>query len=338
MVGWQGPGGVMMQMSAQEFISICAAASAWVRIAGVQAAEVAAAHSASLQGMIPTPVCTTNRTTYAGLAASNLLGQNTPIMIGLDIQYGGFWVTNATQRAAYGAVATSALAAIGNPPPLAPAASDPAGAAAAVAQDAAGQGAAQGLQQGAQTMTGVADAPLGGASSAGSMGSLFSSAAEPLTSMGQTLPSMAGQGPSMAMGLLGPLTSSLNGMNGASAASLGPGALGSGGLPGALGGAGSLAGGGGGMLSGPASAASSFVRPASSFSSPNAPTLPGGWSSSSDKESGQVRTVGSGGGGLYGAPPSALGHQSGSAESEKSSRTLQVTARPGASRGEKSRI
>jgi hypothetical protein len=131
--------------------------------------------------------------------------------------------------------------------------------------------------------------------------------------------------------------SSMNGASGSSAAALAPEMAGAG-LPGALGGAGALGGGGGSLVSGSSALSSTFVRPASSFSPPNAPTLPGGWQGG-DKETGvQARPAGVGSGGLYGAPPGAMGRESGGAESEKSSRTLQVTARQGSSRGEKHRI
>jgi hypothetical protein len=150
------------------------------------------------------------------------------------------------------------------------------------------------------------------------------------------LPSMASQGPSAISGLLGPLTSGMGGMNAASAASLAPEAAGASAVPGALGGAGGL-GGGGSLVSG-SSAATSFVRPASSFSPASAPTLPGGWQGGADKD-GAVQTRQVGSGGLYGAPPpGAMGRDSSSAENEKPTRTLQVTARQGAGRGENRRI
>src|SRR5262249_13025739 len=59
-IGWQGVGGVMMEMSAQEFIAVCVLAEAWVRIGQTQAAEVAAAHATALDAMIPAEVCLTN--------------------------------------------------------------------------------------------------------------------------------------------------------------------------------------------------------------------------------------------------------------------------------------
>ena len=67
MVGWQGPGGIIMEMTAAEFMAVCAAASAWIRVGQIQAAEVAAAHTAAVETMIPAAVCLTNRSTQAGL-------------------------------------------------------------------------------------------------------------------------------------------------------------------------------------------------------------------------------------------------------------------------------
>src|ERR1700756_1798245 len=77
MVAWQGPGGLMMEMSAAEFIAICEAASAWARISRAQASEVAAGHSAALASMIPAEVVFANRTTQGGLIATNVFGIHT---------------------------------------------------------------------------------------------------------------------------------------------------------------------------------------------------------------------------------------------------------------------
>src|ERR1700682_2744264 len=59
-VGWQGIGGEMMQMSAEEFMAVCEAASAWVRIGQIQAGEVAAAHTAAVPAVIPAEGCVHN--------------------------------------------------------------------------------------------------------------------------------------------------------------------------------------------------------------------------------------------------------------------------------------
>ncbi len=352
MVAWQGPGGIIMEMTAAEFMAVCAAASAWIRVGQIQAAEVAAAHTAAVETMIPAAVCLTNRSTQAGLIATNWIGQNTPAIIGLEAQYDDFWVTNATARTGYGSVVSTALGALSEPPPLAPTASDPLGPAVGVAQAAAQDGAQSGLQTSAKSMTEVADAPAKDAMStpstaeglmtsmAGQAGSLFGevgSAFGQVTSAGQQLPSMLGQAPQMLSGMLGPL-SSMQGLNAASAAALAPEAA----APVSLGGVGALAGGGGGgggLLSGSSALSTGFVRPANSFSAPNAPTLPGGWQGDPEAAAGsQTRPAGMGGGGLYGAP-AAMGREvSGLGSAEKSARTMQVTARSGAGRGERHRI
>lgn len=343
MVGWQGPGGEMMQMSAAEFMAVCAAASAWIRIGQIQAAEVAAAHTAAVENMIPAQVCLTNRTTQAGLVGTNWFGQNTPGIIALDAQYyGHFWVTNALNRTYYGATVSSALAAISEPNPLSPTAANPLGPALGVAQDAGQTGGQTAFQASAKTMTTAADQTsqqptsimTSMASQAGGLFGQVGSTFGQFTLAGQQLPSMLGQAPQMFSGMLGPL-SSMNGLNGAAAGGLGPEAAAAGA---SMGGMGAAGGGGGGLLSGSSALSSTFVRPASSFSTPTAPTLPGGWQGSAQTatESG-ARPAGVGGGGLYGAP-AAMGRETATAEQQRPGRTMQVTGRPGSSRGERQRV
>jgi len=352
MVAWQGPGGVIMEMTAAEFMAVCAAASAWIRVGQIQAAEVAAAHTAAVETMIPAAVCLTNRSTQAGLVATNWIGQNTPAIIGLEAQYGDFWVTNATARTGYGSVVSTALGALAEPPPLAPMASDPAASAAGVAQAAAQTGGQDVLQVSAQTMTQTANAPasdvMSGGGSAGSImssmageaGGLFGEAGSAfgqITSAGQQFPSMLAQAPSLFSGMLGPLMSGANG--GIPAGAIAPEVAGALAAPASVGG-GLAGGGGGGLVSAPSSLASTFVRPANSFSSPTVPTLPGGWQGNPESEhESEARPAGMGGGGLYGAP-AALGRDATGLEStEKSARTMQVTARSAAAgRGERQRI
>lgn len=342
MVGWQGPGGEMMQMSAAEFMEVCAAASAWIRIGQIHAAEVAAAHTAAVEQMIPAEACLTNRTTQAGLVATNAFGWHTPAIIGLDAQYyGHFWVTNAVARTQYGGVVTTALGAISEPFPLSPTASNPLGPALGVAQDVGQTGGQSAFQAGAKTMTTATDGQSQPTSiltsMAGQAGGLFGemgSTFGQFTSVGQQLPSMLGQAPQMFSSMLGPLTS-MNGLNGAAASGLGPEAAAAGASMGGLGAAG---GGGGGLLTGSSALSSTFVRPASSFSTPTTPTLPGGWQSSSEGAGeSSTRPARAGGGGLFGAP-GAMGRETGGAQEQRPGRTMQVTERPRPSRGERQRV
>ncbi len=77
MVGWQGPGGVHDGDVSRRIHDGVRAVSAWVRVGQVQAGEVAAAHSAALESMVPAEVCLANRTTQAGLVSTNFMGINT---------------------------------------------------------------------------------------------------------------------------------------------------------------------------------------------------------------------------------------------------------------------
>jgi len=350
-VSWQGPGGQMMQMSAGEFITILEAASIWIQTASQQALEVVAAHQAAVQAMIPAEVAITNRVTQGGLVGTNFFGQNTPAINALDAQYAGFWINNAGQRSVYGSVVSMALGLLSTPAPLAPMAPNPAGPAVGVAEAAAQAGAQSGVQAAGQTMTTAADAPVAGGAAAGtpaqsvmssmigSVGSLAGQAGsvfQPAMQVANAFPQLASQGPSLLSSMLGPLSGAMSGSGLTDAAAgLGPSAAGP-----ALAGAGALAGGGGagggGLLSASAMG-STFVRPASSFSAPTAPTLPGGWQETAAAvEPAAAQPSAVGGGGLYGAP-AALGRE-GSASTEKAPpKTMQVTARSAADRGERQR-
>jgi len=349
-VSWQGPGGQMMTMSADEFILLCETASAWARLSMVHASEVAMAHSSALESMIPAEVVVTNRTTQATLVATNAFGIHTGEIAALEGEYHAFWIQNATARTGYGSVVSTALAALGTPAPFSPDAANPAGPAMGVAQAAATDGTQGALQASAKTMTQAGDATVQGGSGpegmmssmVGQLGGVFGqvgSSFGQISQVGGQLPQMLGQAPQLLSGMLGPLTQSMTGANGAqAAAALAPeaaGAIGPG--LGGIGALGSLGGGGGGALSN-AALSSSFVRPASSFSAPTSPTLPGGWQGGGPAaEAGAARPAGLGGGGLYGAPPAALGRDGAESRSEqRPGRTMQITGRP--SRGEQQRI
>jgi hypothetical protein len=100
-----------------------------------------------------------------------------------------------------------------------------------------------------------------------------------------------------------------------------------------LGGGGGIGGGGSGIVP------SSFTRPASSFATPNAPKLPGGFSGATaapEPVAGSASS-GMGTGGLYGAP-AAMGRDGAGSSSEKApTRTMQLTARPAMDRGDRQR-
>jgi PPE-repeat protein len=350
--GWQGIGGVSMLANASEMTGVMTMAVAWLQEGSMLAAQIVDAYTLALESMIPGEVCTTNRTTQSGLIATNI-GQNTPAIIALELEYmGHFWTQNASMLAAYQAVVSTALAALATPPPINPAFADPAGPLAGVVQ--AGADAAAGsLQSGFQSVTQTAAAPAtqgpataatDGMSQAMSMPMQMVGMLGQLPQMAGQLPQMLGQAPQMLsqavqlpMGMLGQLGSAGNlGAAGApvdvvSSATLSNAALATGGA--GLGGGGGIGGGGTGVVS------SSFTRPASSFAAPNAPKLPtgfGGANAAPEPVAGSGPS-GMGSGGLYGAP-GAMGREGAGASSEKApTRTMQLTARPAMDRGDRQR-
>jgi len=354
MVAWQGVGGAAMEMTAGQFIAMCEAVSAWCQQGSLEAAAVAEAHGMALAQMVPAEVCLENRAELATLVATNFLGVNTPAIGVNQATYTGYWITNATARSAYGAVVTASNISTATPAPFAPMVTNPAGPAEAVAE-AAARDTGHAVTASSKSVTQAAEMPAKGtenmgSSMAGQLGGIvgqLGSGFGQITQMGGQLPQMAGQAPQMFQGLLGPL---MQGMGAPGAASLAPEAAGAiapvssvgglGGLSSALGGG--AGGGGGGLTTGTSALSSSFVRPAGSFSTPNSPTLPGGWQSGAGGGDASAARAGGpggpGGGGLYGAPPASMAGAGGSAQSEqKAGRTMQVTSR-GANRGERQSI
>jgi PPE-repeat protein len=340
--GWQGVGGVGMLANATEMSAVMTMAVAWLQEGSLLAMQIVEAYTLAQESMIPGEVCTTNRTTQSGLIATNW-GQNTPAIIALEIEYmGHFWPQNASLMATYQAVVSAALAALATPPPINSAFANPAGPLAGVVQ-AGGNAVAGSLQAGFQSVSqtaGTAGTAAQAPATAATDG-MSQAMSMPMQMIGQVgqmagqLPQMLGQAPQLLsqavqlpMGLLGPLANA-GGMGGASApvdaasATLSQAAMPTGGAV-ALGGSGGGIGGGSGVVP------SSFTRPASSFSTPNQPKLPGGFTGATaapEPVAGSAQS-GTGGSGLYGAPAAMAREGQGSTTEKAPTRTMQVTARP----------
>jgi PPE-repeat protein len=341
--GWEGAGGAAMVATAMPYVAALEALAGWVQQSAASAAAIEQAYAVAKAAMIQVPICTTNRTAQAGLVATNVIGQNTPAIVGLDTEYfGHFWTNNASLMGSYEAFVTPIIAALGVPPPPAPLTANPAGPAgqaAAIGQAAANGGAnaamsqsLQGVEQASGAVQPGTAAPAGAAQSMGSMAPQMLSQFGQLPQMLGQFPQMLGQFPQMAMGMLGPLTQGMNaggataGLEKAAAtvdpttlaattdaAARGGGAGGTGGLGGA-----------GGVMS-------SFTRPTGSFNAPGPPKLPTGWApgaGGAPEVASSVRPAGTGaGGGLYGAPPPPMPRGERGKEAAEG-RTVQLTVGP----------
>ena len=347
--GFIGAGGTAMMATAIPYIAALEALAAWVEQSAACAAAILQAYLTAKAAMIQVPVCETNRVSQAGFVATNIIGQNTPIIVALDMEYFDFfWPTNASNMGGYEGIVTTVLTSLGIPPPPAPLTANPAGMAgqaAAIGEAAAHGGASAAMSQSLSGVNEAAGAVQPTAQTAAAPAqSMASMAPQMLGQLGQLpqmlgqfpqmlgqFPQMLGQFPQMAMGMLGPLTSGMNanGLNGAGedGRRVGPGDA------------------GGdhrrcrtwrwrrrGRVGGAAGVMSSFTRPTGSFNAPGPPKLPTGWAPGAGAvpeaaTSAHPATAG-GTGGLYGAPPPHMARDERSREGSAEGRTMQLTVGP----------
>ena len=222
--GWVGVGGTAMMATAMPYVAALELLAGWVQQSAASAAGIEQAYVTAKMGMIPVPACSTNRSTWVGLANTNFCGINLPPMGVLDAQYyGHFWNNNAGLMGGYEGIVSAILVTLGIPPPPAPLTANPAGPAgqaAAISQAAASGATSAAMSQSLSGVNQAAGAVQPGAQTAAApaqsmasmapqmmsqLGQLPQMAAQPLQMLGQ-FPQMLGQMPQMAMGMLGPLT------------------------------------------------------------------------------------------------------------------------------------
>ena len=348
--GWEGVGGAAMVATAMPYVAALEALSGWMQQSAASAAAIEQAYVTAKAAMIQVPVCTTNRTTQAGLVATNIIGQNTPAIIGLDTEYfGHFWTQNAGNMGGYEAIVTPIIAGLGIPPPPAPLTANPAGPAGQAA--AIGQAAANGAASAAmsQSLSGVEQASgavqPGAAAPASAAQSMGSMAPQMLSQLGQLpqmlgqfpqmlgqFPQMLGQFPQMAMGMLGPLTSGMNANSLTGGLEKAAGDLDTTTLAATTDAAARGGGGGAGGIGGATGVMSSFTRPTGSFNAPGPPKLPTGWApgaGGAPEVATSAHPSGAGGsGGLYGAPPPHMARDDRGREGSAEGRTMQLTVGP----------
>lgn len=355
--GFIGAGGAAMTATAIPYIAALEALAAWVEQSAASAAAILQAYLTAKAAMVQVPVCETNRFSQQGLVYTNIIGQNTPAIIALDMEYFDlFWPLNASNMGGYEGIVTTVVMSLGIPPPPAPMTANPAGMAAqagAIGEAAATGGVNAAMSQSLNAVS-QSSGTVGGSAQAAAAApqSMASMAPQMMSQLGQLpqmfgqipqmlgqFPQMLGQFPQMAMGMLGPLSQGMGagGIGGIDkvaavdqttlAGATDAVARGGGGGGGGLGG---IGGGGTGVLS-------SFTRPTGSFNAPGPPKLPTGWAPGSatapEVASSVQPSAGSGTGGLYGAPAAAgaaghMGRDERGKEGSAEGRTMQLTVGP----------
>nr|WP_310787129.1 PPE family protein [Mycobacterium sp. Z3061] len=128
---WFGPASASMAAAATPYAAWLSAAAMRAERTAAQARIAAGAYETAYAMTVPPPLITANREQLMSLAATNLLGQNSPAIEALQAEYAEMWAQDAAAMFAYAASSETASTLL---PFTAPAqAADPAGPAAAAA-------------------------------------------------------------------------------------------------------------------------------------------------------------------------------------------------------------
>ncbi len=156
-------------------------------------AVVAEGYGIARTTMIPSVQSINNRVREAAAEASNIFGQNTPLIMELNAEYGVYTVDNATIGNTYGEVVTAATLPVPIPPPpplgsAAQAAADAGQAAQKSAELVANAGSGQ-LSQAASQATGMGQAGGSSTDAMGSMTQMFQAPMQAVQGLGSSLTS-----------------------------------------------------------------------------------------------------------------------------------------------------
>ncbi|MCA2241128.1 PPE family protein [Mycobacterium sp. WUMAC-067] len=98
---WMGPASAQMAEAAKPYVT-------WMRTTAVQAEQAAisaraatGAYEAAFAATVPPPLIEANRTQLAQAVSTNVLGQNTPLIVQLEAQYAEMWAQDATAMYGY---------------------------------------------------------------------------------------------------------------------------------------------------------------------------------------------------------------------------------------------
>lgn len=106
--GWQGPASAAMATAASSYTGWLNTTAAQAEQTANQATAAAGAYETALGGSVPPPAIAANRAQLASLAATNILGQNTPAIAATEAQYGQMWAQDAATMYGYAGSAAAA--------------------------------------------------------------------------------------------------------------------------------------------------------------------------------------------------------------------------------------
>jgi PPE-repeat protein len=145
---WLGPASASMAAAAAPYAAWMTTTAAQAEQSASQAWSAVAAYETAFAGTVAPPVIAANRALLAVLVATNIVGQNTPVIAATEAQYAEMWAQDAAVM--YGYAGSSAAAATLTAFSAPPQTTNPAGEgaqSAAVAQSASTSAATGGVQQ-----------------------------------------------------------------------------------------------------------------------------------------------------------------------------------------------
>ncbi|MFP1151902.1 hypothetical protein BHQ21_14210 [Mycobacterium sherrisii] len=105
---WSGPAATAMATAAAPFVEWTVATAAQAQQAAIQARVAAAAFDTAFAMTVPPPVITANRSLLQELIATNVLGQNFPLIAATEADYAEMWAQDATAMYSYAAASAAA--------------------------------------------------------------------------------------------------------------------------------------------------------------------------------------------------------------------------------------
>ncbi|WP_136246487.1 PPE family protein, partial [Mycobacterium intracellulare] len=105
---WLGAASATMAQAVTPYVEWMTTAAAQAEEAAAQARAAAAAYEAALSASVPPPLVASNRMQSQQLQATNVLGQNTPLIAQLEAQYGEYWAQDAGAMYSYAGQSSSA--------------------------------------------------------------------------------------------------------------------------------------------------------------------------------------------------------------------------------------
>ncbi|MGD1174429.1 PPE family protein, partial [Mycobacterium seoulense] len=98
---WLGSASATMAAAVQPYVTWMTTTAAQAEEAAAQARAAAAAYETALASSVPPPLVAANRAESMQLQATNVLGQNTPLIAQLEAQYSQMWAQDASAMYSY---------------------------------------------------------------------------------------------------------------------------------------------------------------------------------------------------------------------------------------------